>query len=73
MAERCLTLKSPGSDLMDTELLKLRERVLVARAERGRCNCMGRARRISMARRLGVSRWICAAITESWTMSPRSW
>src|SRR3984893_98419 len=34
MAERCLTLKSLASDRMDTELLKLRERVLVARAER---------------------------------------
>jgi glycolate oxidase FAD binding subunit len=34
MAERCLTLKSPASDPMDTELLKLRERVLIARAER---------------------------------------
>src|SRR3982074_3577986 len=34
MAGRCLTLKSLASDPMDTELLKLRERVLVARAER---------------------------------------
>ena len=34
MAERCRTLKYPASDPMDTELLKLRERVLVARAER---------------------------------------
>jgi glycolate oxidase FAD binding subunit len=34
MAERCLTLKSLASDPMDTELLKLRERVLIARSER---------------------------------------
>src|SRR4051794_7714888 len=34
MAEGCLILKSHASDLMDTELLKLRERVFVARAER---------------------------------------
>jgi len=34
VAERCLTLKFLASDPMDTELLKLRERVLAARAER---------------------------------------
>ena len=34
VAERCPTLKFLASDPMDTELLKLRERVLAARAER---------------------------------------
>jgi glycolate oxidase FAD binding subunit len=34
MLERCRTLTSHDSKVMDTELLKLRERVLVARAER---------------------------------------